>query len=80
MSDIDTGDVVIYQGQRIMVACVHDDYLHVCGYPDATIKLMAVKLAEKASPEQRDHALRTLAESSSRSHRAECARRRLGIS
>lgn len=74
---LDTGDQILVHGLRELVACAHDGLVWLCG-PLKTVRAHDCTLVQAATPEQRQAQLEALASSSGTSHRAVCARRRLG--
>lgn len=74
---MDTGDVILVNGMRELVACCHDNIVWLCG-PLRTVRLGDCKIVQEATAEQRQAQLEALASSSSTNHRAVCARARLG--
>lgn len=63
MSGIDTGDVVFHapSGETWTVAFVEGDRLAWCGWPEGLALLSDCTLVEKASAEQRQSILRSMA-------------------
>ena len=76
---IDTADTVYHKPTKEswVVACVHGDRLHWCGWPDGSALLSDCELKTKATPEARDRLLKQIAGSSGQGHRPSCARARL---
>ena len=77
---INTADTVFHRptGMYYQVACVHDDILYTLGYPAQKLLVDSCALIESASASARADVLMALAQSSSRRHRPECARQRIG--
>jgi len=80
-ADIDTADFVRHAptGEEWVVACVRDDRLSWCGWPEGTAMLADCTLVRKATSEERDRLLHELATLDGSDHRGVYARRRLGM-
>jgi hypothetical protein len=76
---IDTGDTVLHAptGEEWLVAYVRDDKLAACGWPDTIANLSDCTLVSKATPEERQSLLESMA--GSNGHRASYAQRALGV-
>lgn len=79
MPDIDTADHVLHgpTGETWVVACVQNERLSWCGWPEGTADLADCTLVKKAAPEERDKLLREMADMNSSDHRCRYAKRRL---
>ena len=79
MTEIDTGDIIRDKATRLthLVACVHDPILHTAGFPELRLRLIDIELVSTATEQQRNDQLDAMSHSSSKGHRAECARERL---
>lgn len=64
MPDVDTADHVLHgpTGEAWVVACVQNERLSWCGWPEGTADLADCTLAKKAAPEERDKLLREMAD------------------
>jgi hypothetical protein len=75
----DTGDEIVHKptSQPYMVACVHGQYLHTSGNPEQRLMVSECVLKRQALERERRAHLEQMAKSTSKNHRAECARTRL---
>lgn len=78
--EIDTGDTVFHRptGETWEVACVEDDRLSWCGWPEGSAHLSDCELIEKATPDARMALLHGWAKvGNTHDHRTQYARARL---
>lgn len=81
MAEIDTGDTVHHKptGETWRVACVQEDHLSWCGWPEGQAFLRDCELVQKAAPGEREKLLHDLANMSNQDdHRCRFARYELG--
>lgn len=80
---MNTADLIRVNGADLhTVACVHDGYVHVCGYPPLVLSIEKCELVSQASEDDRIDLLRKMARVGGQGHRPTCARetlRREGI-
>ena len=76
---IDTGDIVFHKPteEKWVVACVIEDKLSWCGYPEGYANLTDCELLDSADENERKKLLIQMSESSPNDHRARYAKIRL---
>ena len=79
---MNSGDTIRYRGDLYAVACAHPDegWLYTLGHPARRLHIDACELVQAATAEQANNVTVALAASTAKTHRPECARRRLGAS
>ena len=76
-TDIDTADIVRYQGEEYTVACAHITHIYLMGLAPYCVRRELCTLVTKASSAAAYALTKALAESTGDGHRPKCARERL---